>query len=585
MSDFVPDLDTVAFDQMVERARADIPRYAPGWTDHNLHDPGMTLIDLLAWIVDQQIYRAGFVGGRYRRAFAALLGRNPTGPAPARGLIWPDRPPPDGRRVPARTALLCLTHRELAFSLDHDELYLPPVTLSGVVRADGAGIALDGGSWMAGNGFTLAFDGPLGADADETPVVLGFDVVAPPGLPVDPPWGPVTYAYRASGSGWREVCVVRDSTAGLTATGVVVLSIPRMPAGPGGSELRLSFDRGFFPLTPQIRAVAVNVLPVVQLGHEQAAAFPENATGLPDQLVEFDTTDLARLPEITVGADTWAQRADLTRSGPTDRHYLVRPDGIQFGNGVNGRRPPTGAVISHGELSRTEATKGNLRSGLRWTVPVLNLSSYGHNRHALVGGQDPGGDLTAVARDAAVQRSALLSDAELVEAALALPGLAVRRAEALAGFDPRLPNRRVDAVRTLVIVPPRSAGARDYPAVVASRLEPRRVLGERLIVEEPTVVAVDLQLTLTIEPGALEAPSTVEARLRDRLSMGVRPLGRELTAADVMTIAAVVPGVTDVPAVRMAKAGEPFGAGPIVVPRDALIVAGRIDFTGGRSTR
>ena len=42
MSDLVPRLDTVEFDQLVEQARGDIPRYAPDWTDHNLHDPGMT---------------------------------------------------------------------------------------------------------------------------------------------------------------------------------------------------------------------------------------------------------------------------------------------------------------------------------------------------------------------------------------------------------------------------------------------------------------------------------------------------------------------------------------------------------------
>ena len=62
----VPNLDSIAFDALVEEGRALIPRYAPDWTDHNLHDPGITLLDLLAWIVDQQVYRIGAVGDSFR---------------------------------------------------------------------------------------------------------------------------------------------------------------------------------------------------------------------------------------------------------------------------------------------------------------------------------------------------------------------------------------------------------------------------------------------------------------------------------------------------------------------------------------
>ena len=70
----IPQIDDVEFEQLFEEARALIPRYAPEWTDHNFHDPGITILELLAWIVDQQIYQVGFVSDRHLRAFAALLG-------------------------------------------------------------------------------------------------------------------------------------------------------------------------------------------------------------------------------------------------------------------------------------------------------------------------------------------------------------------------------------------------------------------------------------------------------------------------------------------------------------------------------
>jgi hypothetical protein len=50
-------LDDTTFDRLVEEARKRIPVYAPDWTDHNLHDPGITLLELFAWLTEMKIYR------------------------------------------------------------------------------------------------------------------------------------------------------------------------------------------------------------------------------------------------------------------------------------------------------------------------------------------------------------------------------------------------------------------------------------------------------------------------------------------------------------------------------------------------
>ena len=47
-----PNLDDRTFQDLVREARAMIPRYCPEWTDHNLSDPGITLIELFAWMVE-----------------------------------------------------------------------------------------------------------------------------------------------------------------------------------------------------------------------------------------------------------------------------------------------------------------------------------------------------------------------------------------------------------------------------------------------------------------------------------------------------------------------------------------------------
>ena len=138
MTSIVPDLDSTTFEQLVERARGLIPRYAPGWTDHNLHDPGMTLLDLLAWIVDQQVYRTGFVGDHHLEAFAALLGarraRSVAGPRSAlagRSI--------DAERVVAAGAVVtCATDPDVPFQLE-TELHLSPARLIELVVDNGGG--------------------------------------------------------------------------------------------------------------------------------------------------------------------------------------------------------------------------------------------------------------------------------------------------------------------------------------------------------------------------------------------------------------------------------------------------------------
>ncbi|MFC8130882.1 hypothetical protein [Streptomyces sp. NPDC057302] len=608
ISAFVPALDDIEFSQLLEQARAAIPRYAPDWTDHNLHDPGMTLIDLLAWIVDQQVYRTGFVGGRHRRAFAALLGQRPRPPAPARGLLWPVRPITAGRRLAAGATVTCRAHPDLAFALEHT-LFLPPVTMTGIILTTTCGeVTLPSpgsadGALLLGPALQLLFDGPLHAADDETPVALGFDLLTPPGaLPIrtDRPWGPVRYAYRTGGSDWTQVRVLHDNTAGLSATGVAILAIPRQAAA-GGSRLRLSLDCGFFPVSPQLRDVQLNVLPVVQRAHLDKAPFEEHGTGLPDQQITFDTSGLVSPPgraggpalEIDIDRERWAQTTDLSRSRPTDPHYTLRPGLILFGNGINGRRPTAGAPITHTELARTAGPAGNLRPGLTWSVPALDADGtrLARNRHALTGGRDAttAGEITGAARDAAAHRTALLTDDDLIQAALTLPGMAIRRAEVLAGHDPRLPGIHIDGVRSLIVVPHRNNVQTAAPAPrpgrylaeVAARLAPRRLLGERLLVQQPIPVPADLWLTLTLSPGAVAATvrAAAEQALRARLSLDERPLGRELTAVEVTTVAAAVPGVADVPLTRLAPAGSAVGDAPVTAPRDGVVTAAAIWIT------
>ncbi len=70
----VPNLDDRTFDQLATEARALIPRNFPAWTDHNLSDPGITLLELFAFLLEAAIYQNNRVPERSLEHFAELVG-------------------------------------------------------------------------------------------------------------------------------------------------------------------------------------------------------------------------------------------------------------------------------------------------------------------------------------------------------------------------------------------------------------------------------------------------------------------------------------------------------------------------------
>ncbi|MEB3357368.1 MAG: putative baseplate assembly protein, partial [Synechococcales bacterium] len=87
--DFLPqlpksDLDDRTFKDLVEECILRIPRYCPEWTNHNPGDPGITLVELFAWLTDQMLLRFNQVPRRNYVLFLEMLGIRLLPPTPAR---------------------------------------------------------------------------------------------------------------------------------------------------------------------------------------------------------------------------------------------------------------------------------------------------------------------------------------------------------------------------------------------------------------------------------------------------------------------------------------------------------------------
>lgn len=78
-----PQLDDRTFQELVDEAKRRVRRHCPEWTDHNVSDPGVTLIELFAWMTELTLYRLNQVPERNYIKFLELLGVTLTSPTPA----------------------------------------------------------------------------------------------------------------------------------------------------------------------------------------------------------------------------------------------------------------------------------------------------------------------------------------------------------------------------------------------------------------------------------------------------------------------------------------------------------------------
>ncbi len=636
----VPNLDDLDFDALVEEARALIPRYAPEWTDHNVHDPGITLLELVAWLVDQEIYQAGFISDRHIKAFAALLGVQSEYAKPAHGLIWPHERAVDddfarpGVDLKAGAKIACIEQREVPFELE-SALHITPARfadtpafetggryeITAQTRNRRAALILDEPDGRP-NTLELIFDRPLverGANEPKQPVAIGIELDAENKncLVSAEQLGRLIVDYRleqpdGTPMPWRRIEIDTDGTDALNRTGTVLVRIPSEVHIPGPqkmrSRLRLNTRRRINPLPPRILRVALNVLPIVQFETKKTAVL-NRSNGLPDQVFDLPLEGLTKTAQVRIEVAEegelrkWEVTEDLSQAGPHDEVFELRlaDDEIIFGNGVNGRIPPKGAQIRHLDYKLTQGDAGNLAAGLNWTVQGAPMrggqSTYGSNRASLKGGADADdiNRLRAAARKRAIERTVLLTNADLENAACQLQGMAVERANVLVGFHPALPRRKVPAARAVIIIPARAANtdplksiSQQYIATIERTLNIHRVLGERLSVLAAKRVPVSVKAHLLIEDGFDEADviEKAKARLNARLSdvkvqMDVEPwpVGRSVTHKEMKALLAGVTGIIAVPLCQLAHVSAEHSDRDLLLAPDEIAIGREHDIS------
>src|ERR1035437_1589878 len=98
----LPNLDDRRWQDLTQEAIPLIPVYAPQWTDFNTHDPGITLLEMFAWLTEAKVYQLNQVTDRFLWEFLSLIGYPKRGPKPAYTVLaFGPLPPGAPFEVPA----------------------------------------------------------------------------------------------------------------------------------------------------------------------------------------------------------------------------------------------------------------------------------------------------------------------------------------------------------------------------------------------------------------------------------------------------------------------------------------------------
>ncbi|MFI2671682.1 putative baseplate assembly protein [Streptomyces albidoflavus] len=600
-----PNLDDRRFQQFVDDAKRYIQQRAPEWTDHNVSDPGVTLVETVAHMADQIVYRLNRVPDKNHLAFLDLVGITLFPPSAARTEVtfWLSAPQEETVAVPVGTEIATTrTERDEAVVFATERgLDIVPTALSHLVVQRQGGPVTDRTTELAESKDLLCFsEAPEPGDC----MLIGLTAAAPhcalaleldsrvDGVGVDPRQPPLSWEAWTE-DGWQPCEVDRDGTGGLNRPGDIVLHLPEghVLSRNGGHEAGWVRCRVTEPLTgqpfyttsPTIRsAEAYTVGGTTRAVHAETVrdeALGES-TGLPGQRLRLahapvvvDSPPLLLQTATHEGWHDWEVVPHFASSRPDDPHITL--DGatgeIAFGPSVResdgtlrqyGAVPPKGAVIRARRYRTGGGRAGNVA---RHAVQVLRTSIpyVGEvvNREAARGGVDGEtvgeAKLRAPVTLRAQERAVTLRDYEEL-ARRAAPETA--RITCLEGEEGA---HGAYAVRVLVVpqaVPDPGGRLRFEQLVpgdalldrITRQLDERRLIGTRLAVGPPFYQGVTVVATVH----AFRAVDTDRVRRQahdalyrhlDPLTGGADgrgwPFGRPVQAGEVFAVLQRVPGV------------------------------------------
>jgi predicted phage baseplate assembly protein len=618
-----PNLDDRRFQDLVDDAKRMVMRRCPEWTDHNVSDPGVTLIETFAFMTDQLLFRLNQVPDRLYVKFLELIGLRLIPPTPAQVDVtfWLSAPAITSVGIPAGTSVATMrteTDESIVFTTGGD-LQIVPCALQAVAtqRAGDDAIAIRTDQVKMGTSFTAFADLPeigdsllVGLNSAVPHCVVRLDVdCRVEGVGVHPDHPPLVWEAW-NGKEWKKCRVSKDGTGALNTLGEVLVHVPgdheaAVLGGERAGWLRarvIEVDADFprYNASPVINSVAASTVGgTVQASHcevvaEEALGLSEGVPGQQFSILRTPVVIGAGAATLEVSSDQgwqeWTQVQHFAGSSPTDRHYIL--DGasgsVHFGpiiREADGGTRQYGAVPEYGQTIRLRqyATGGGRvgnvgRAAIQTLKSSIPFVSRVENLEAAWGGVDGETVEEAKARGPILLRTRSRAvTAEDYEAITQEAAPDVARVRCVTAGDDDVD---AGAVRVLIVPAAAQVGGkiefaelvpeRETLERISERLDEVRLIGTRVLVSPPKYRGVTVVARIIARPRLDKARVRADAlealyKLLNPISGGPDgkgwPFGRPVQAGDVYALLQRVRGVELVEDVRL------FGANPVTGER------------------
>jgi predicted phage baseplate assembly protein len=414
-----PNLDDRRFQDIVSEARSKIPLYCPKWTDYNLSDPGVTLIELFAWMVDMLLYRLNQVPDKNYIKFMELIGIHlqPPRPATVRVTFRLSAPQPGPVTISAGTEVATVrteTQDAIIFTTNTDATILLPTLVNVLTTYDDVNYfdvmedmknpyretAIFQDIPRENNALYLGYAEDLSAHTLALTIKSSIE-----GIGVDPSNPPWAWEYWDSEKEkWLSMRLESDTTGGLNTSGQIILHIPETSGkreldGRTACWIRCRATvpqpgQGEYSRSPIVRGILSETIGYTVLASHGSRTLNEllgESDGNPGQSFQLQNIPvLTRTRGETLEIETenegeyepWREVNSFADSGPDDPHFTCDniTGEIQFGPSIRqtsgeewqyGKVPPAGSWIRFSSYRSGGGVIGNVGKG---TITVLKSS-------------------------------------------------------------------------------------------------------------------------------------------------------------------------------------------------------------------
>ncbi len=560
----VPKLDDRHFQDIVDEAKKRIPHYSKDWTDHNVSDPGITMVELFAWMTDMLLYRLNQVPDLHYIRFMEMLGiqLKEAIAAKTRVTFWLTQPSEAPVHIPGGTEVASKqteTEPSIIFTTD-DEFRVYPPELK-IVKAGEMGDSQNLLRLEAGfEGFNVFSNPPRSGDAlyfgfenDLSHHVLRLEMDFDPagGAGVNPNLPPYSWEVSTNQANSWDFCESEmDTTKGMNSPGFIQIHLPKMGTQKLGEHeyywlrvrnkeiYRSDRDQGMrsYQVSPKLRRAKVTSRGgSVPATHAQVVKneILGRSEGSPGERYQLQLTPiLERVAGETLlvymdGEDRpqeWSETQDFAQSSAEDRHFTLdsATGEIRLGPAIRqqdgtikryGAIPPRGARLIFSLYQHGGGEIGNVEANVLTTLKTSNpLIDQVANRKAASGGLDK-----ELLDDAMVRAPAMLRSREraVTEADFEfLTHLALRhKVGRVKCVQPRSSEaeRVVPALVYVLVIPflSRPEGRIEEKQLeldpedvkkLTAYLDERRLLTTRVNIRQPAYTWVSVRVTLGASP-------------------------------------------------------------------------------------